>query len=91
MTTKPSRPTSPETNIQTRETRAGRVPRARLAAANAAIMRAAARSFIRAVGPDPATGWDHGRGHVSALLCFDELQVGAWVLSYNSLMPVSIL
>lgn len=59
-----------------REARAGRAPRERLAAANAAVMRAAARSFIRAAGGGPAGGWEHGRGHAAALLCFDELQVG---------------
>jgi hypothetical protein len=58
-----------------REARAGRAPRARLAAANAAVMRAAARSLMRAEGGDPASGWQHGRGHAAALLCFDELQV----------------
>ncbi|GBF94229.1 hypothetical protein Rsub_06499 [Raphidocelis subcapitata] len=56
-----------------RETRAGRVPRERLAAANAAVMRTAARSLIRSAGPDPHSGWDHGRGHAAALLCFDEV------------------
>jgi hypothetical protein len=54
------------------------VPRARLAAANAPVMRAAARSFIRAAGADPASGWGHGRGHAAALLCFDELQARLW-------------
>ncbi|KAI8469123.1 MAG: AFG1-like ATPase-domain-containing protein [Monoraphidium minutum] len=62
-----------------REARAGRATRARLAAANAAVMRAAARSFIRAAGADPRSGWEHGRGHAAALLCFDELQArGRW-------------
>ncbi|WIA43503.1 hypothetical protein OEZ86_009965 [Tetradesmus obliquus] len=65
-----------------REARAGRVPEARLAAANAAVMSAAARSFIRADSPDPHAGWagssssNSSSGRMAALLCFDEMQVG---------------
>lgn len=66
-----------------RATRAGRVPVARLAAANAAVMSAAARSFIRATAPDPNSGWEKGVSssssggeRLAALLCFDEMQVG---------------
>ncbi|KAF8066413.1 AFG1L [Scenedesmus sp. PABB004] len=61
-----------------RESRAGRVPAARLAAANAGVMSAAARALMRAGGPDPATGWAPGDGggeRLAALLCFDEMQV----------------
>jgi hypothetical protein len=38
-------------------------------------MRAAARSFIRGSSDDVTSGWGAHRGHVAALLCFDEMQV----------------
>lgn len=62
-------------------------------------MSAAARSFIRADGPDPAAGWSGSssgsNGRLAALLCFDEMQVTAqqsylqWYmrLAYNSTPP----
>lgn len=60
-----------------RASRAGHVPDSRLAAANASVMRAAARSFIRGSSDDVTSGWGAHRGHVAALLCFDEMQVSA--------------
>jgi hypothetical protein len=62
-----------------REARAGKVPEARLAAANAAVMSDAARSFIRADSADPHAGWagsSSSNERMAALLCFDEMQVG---------------
>lgn len=71
--------------VYCRASRAGHVPAARLAAANASVLSAAARSFIRAAGPDPHTGWEKGSSssssgraggeRMAALLCFDEMQV----------------
>lgn len=59
------------------QTRLGRVTSDVLAKSNADIMKAAARSFMQATaGSDPTSGWDGAvRGHVGALLCFDEMQV----------------
>ncbi len=48
-----------------------------LGRANSAYVREAARSFIRGRGGDVLSGWGSPPGHVSALLCFDEVQVRA--------------
>jgi hypothetical protein len=69
-----------------REARAGKVPEARLAAANAAVMSEAARSFIRADSADPHAGWagssSSSKERMAALLCFDEMQVSYKLHSY---------
>ncbi len=46
-----------------------------LGRANSAYVREAARSFIRGAAGDVSSGWGSRPGHVSALLCFDEVQV----------------
>ena len=64
-----------------RAARLGHIPSGKLAAANASVMRAAARSFIRGTAADPSSGWGAARGHVAAVLCFDEVQVGLMLSS----------
>jgi hypothetical protein len=55
-------------------------------------MSAAARSFIRAPGADPNSGWELGgsRGseRMAALLCFDEMQVGRVCCTYRDALEV---
>jgi hypothetical protein len=46
-----------------------------LGRANSAYMREAARSFIRGSSGDARSGWGSPPDHVTALLCFDEVQV----------------
>jgi hypothetical protein len=62
--------------LMVRAARLGHIPSGKLGAANASVMKAAARSFIRGSGADPSSGWGAAKGHVAALLCFDEVQVG---------------
>lgn len=56
-----------------RAARAGRVPQAQLAAANAHVMSAAARGLIR--GGHVGRGSAKQQAPLAALLCFDEMQV----------------